>query len=73
MSVVVTIVPHHQMRSWTSHLFGGVYFICRCGLAAQSAIAAVPREAISISERARPRRISVWTGKARQPPSSRRA
>jgi hypothetical protein len=24
ISVFVTIVPLHQMRSWTSHLFGGV-------------------------------------------------
>jgi hypothetical protein len=27
ISVVVTIVPHHQMRSWTSHLSGGVYSV----------------------------------------------
>ena len=25
ISVVITIVPHHHVRSRTSHLFGGVY------------------------------------------------
>ena len=74
ISVVKTIEPHHHVRSRTSHLFGGVYSMVPVQPGGSiSKIAAVTQEAMSISERAPPRGILEWTGKVRQPPSSRRA